>query len=276
MRGIFSRKRRPTRAAILGCGPAGIFAAQGFAEAGWDVRLYSRKRKSDLFGAQYLIAPVPGLKAVSTQVDYILKGTWEVSTQKVYGMDAVPEVPWDNYISGRREAWDIRAAYLDGYAKFEPYIIDVNVDQPFLAREFGSPEAKNYWGAIVSTIPAPVLCARPREHAFLSSKLWASGDAPERGLWSPVTAPDDTVIIDGTWERAWYRASKVFGHSTCEWPHDRRPPISNVAEVLRPMGTTCDCWPQIARAGRYGAWNKSEFSHHAYELARLLVKEAAQ
>ena len=269
---MFLRRKSPKHAMVLGCGPAGIFATHAFIQAGWDVSIYSNKRQSDLYGAQYLLETIPGLTESKTGVLYQLRGTWEVSTQKVYGLSALPAVPWETYVSGRTDAWDIRAAYIDGYERYSDLIMDVRIDQTFLRSEVGNPSFRRLFGAVVSTIPAPAMCAQPLRHAFQSTKLWASGDAPERGLYCPISCSPDTVIVNGTWDQAWYRVSNVFGHTTAEWPHDRRPPISNLAEVDRPMGTNCDCWPEITRAGRYGAWNKSEFSHHAYLAAKGLTE----
>lgn len=265
-------RNRPRSALVFGSGPAGIFAAAGFADAGWNVKIYSKRRRSELFGAQYLLAPIPGLTEVKTFVSYTLNGTWVTSTEKVYGIGEMPEVDWQSYVDGRQHAWDIRAAYRDGLERFSDSIVNVDIDQKVLQSEIGNPSLSKTFGAVVSTIPAQTLCAQPDRHAFWGTELWASGDAPERDLWCPISVPPDTVVIDGTWERAWYRASNVFGHSTCEWPFDRKPPIQNLAQVTRPVATTCDCWPQITRAGRYGLWSRKAFSHHAYGTAKALTE----
>jgi len=261
---------RAKRVAILGCGPAGMFAAHAFAEAGWDVTIYSKKRQSHMYGAQYLHSPIPGLPEFRTEVDYQLRGTLEGYREKVYGPRSTVQVSPATLI-GRRLAWDIRAAYDTAYGMYESQIRDVSIDQKFLQGEFGNPAARNYWKAVVSTIPAPSLCAMPQEHIFLSQRVWAAGDAPDQGRLSPVTVPSSTVVCNGEPDIAWYRCSNVFGHNTCEWPLDRKPPVSGLAQVLKPISAICGCWPRIARLGRYGQWKKGVLADEAYVRASKLA-----
>jgi len=56
---LFSRK--PKRIFILGCGPAGLFAAQAAAEMGCSAVIISKLRRSEMYGAQYLHSEIPGL-----------------------------------------------------------------------------------------------------------------------------------------------------------------------------------------------------------------------
>jgi hypothetical protein len=266
-------RRRPKRAAILGCGPAGMFAAHAFVRAGWEITVYSKKRMSDLYGAQYLHAPIPGLPSIRTSVEYRLAGTIEGYREKVYGPklpNAVEVSP--GVLAGRRDAWDIRAAYRAAYSMYSYRIVPVTIDAAFLEGEFGNPETDRHWGAVLSSIPAPVLCRNP-SHAFLSQKVYAAGDAPERGIFAPISCLPDTVLCDGTEDRAWYRISNVFGHCTAEWPDRRKPPFEGVTEVQKPIGTTCYCWEgRITRIGRYGIWMKGVLSHQAYDVAQKIAE----
>jgi hypothetical protein len=264
--GIFSR--RPKKVAILGCGPAGMFATHAFVEAGWDVTIYSNKRRSQMFGAQYLHRPIPGLPERKTSVEYRLEGTAAGYAEKVYPGGQVPTGQVSPVtLAGFHDAWDIRAAYFDAYERYEDMIINTYYERrdvpALLHMEFRQ---------VVNTIPADRLCIDD-QHQFLSQTIWAAGDAPEQGKFCPIYCPKDTVVCNGDPDRAWYRLSNVFGHTTCEWPEDRKPPLSGVASVVKPLRHNCDCWTgRIVGLGRYGAWKKGVLSHEAYEAAQALAR----
>lgn len=250
------------RAAVLGCGPAGIFAAQALGLAGWDVRIFSKKRRSEMFGAQYLHAPIPLLTDEArdfTLLEYVLQGTIDGYRQKVYGGMDVPVSP-ERFLGSHR-AWDIRGAYYRGWDLWRPKIEDTpDIDGSWIA------ENARDFRMIVSSIPAPDLCLS--RHTFGGQNVWAIGDAPERGIFCPIThTPNNTVWCNGEKDVGWYRASNVFGYRTAEWPEDRKPPIKEVASILKPISTNCDCHEKrrnFLRVGRFGRWSKDELSHQAF------------
>lgn len=262
---------RPARkAAILGCGPAGLFAAHALQLADWDIVIFSKKRRSHMFGAQYLHKPIPGLSRVTSKaiVDYKLIGTPEQYAAKVYGPDVPAGTTSASLLVGQHPAWDIRQAYYSAYEMYDSAIVDAVVTHD-IARTLTA----NY-RVVVSSIPKPMLCIKPDEHVFNSQNVWASGDAPELDWMCPITAPLNTVTLNGENARAWYRLSNVFGHNTAEWPHDRKPPITQIAEVTKPISSTCDCASRlrIHTVGRYGSWQKGVLSHHAYEAMPKITK----
>lgn len=260
------------RVVILGCGPAGIFAAHAAVHLGLDVTIYSRKRRSEMFGAQYLHKPIPGLTmSEPIMIGYSLMGTAEQYAAKVYG-DEQPEFVSPDSLVGRHAGWDIREAYYEGYARYWDRIVDVpqidgkaftpghSGEQATIFQAFSQPGTQ-----IISTIPAHLICMRKGEHVFKARSIWAIGDAPERGQIVDIPVPDGEVICNGESSPAWYRAANVFGHKTIEWPHNRKPPMAGVAEVQKVIGTNCECWqPKVWRAGRVGTWNKKALSHNAY------------
>lgn len=283
--GIFSR--RPKAVAVLGCGPAGMFAAHAFHEAGWDVAIFSKKRVSQMYGAQYLIRPIPGLAERQSVVNHVIKGTLEDFFAKVYGprhptlgtpqqqvarLNAYPpdgrgsRLPPDKYFTPHA-VWDIRAAYYDAYERYEHMIVDRAVSPDFVRSLLANKDDQRY---VINTIPLNRLCDDDT-HQFLSKSVWAAGDAPEEGRYCPIYAEQDTVLWDATSDRAWYRLSNIFGHTTCEWPEERKPPVS-VAEVIKPISHNCDCWTDpFIGLGRYGSWRKGTLSSDAYEAARALA-----
>lgn len=277
MKSVFGR---PKRVAVLGCGPAGMFATHAFAQAGWDVVVYSKRRRSDMFGAQYLHEPIPGLAEVKQRITYELIGTPEQYRTKVYGPSPSVNSVSPEMLLGEHDAWDIRAAYFEAYERYEPNVIDTpDIDGTWYVNQFLNKDSRKHWRLVVSTIPASALCVVQDKHQFLSQPVWAAGDAPELGRMSPISCAAGKVICNGETDRAWYRVSNVFGHTTAEWPYDRRPPISGISQVLKPIRTTCDCFSKVRgqlplyRTGRFGRWEKGVLSHHSYELAAALAAD---
>lgn len=267
-----------TNVAIFGCGPAGLFAAWAAVQNGAKrVVIISKKRRSELFGAQYLHMPIPGIDVESTQVEYRLVGTQENYRQRVYGDNYLGPTSVEEHI-GFQEAWDIRATYNRLYDRFEDHIRSVKggLDGESLRKmvEGGSLQG---FDLIFSTIPLPAICLKPSVHKFTSQRIWAIGDAPERGQYCPVPCEKNRIVCNGLpqdpGEPDWYRVSNVFGHTTAEWPawfypNEKVP----AAEVRKPINTDCDCHPELRLLGRYGRWEKGILSHQAFnEVEGILL-----
>lgn len=260
---------------ILGCGPAGLLAchaAQDMPDT--QVIILSRRVKSMLHGCQFLHEPIPfTMPLESTTVDYQLRGTVAGYARKVYGTDTLPVTSPQLY-SGPRPAWNVRQAYDWLWTRYHDLIIHTELSPAGMAETF------QYFGPdlTLSTVPAPLLCQRGGEHVFSHVRCWAIGDAPEEGQSVPFsTEQPDTILCDGTEEHGYYRVSNVFGRTTIEWPgRGRRPPLEGVVAFDKPLSTTCDCWPQVQRLGRYGRWKKGVLAHHVYADTHNLLAAIAQ
>jgi hypothetical protein len=112
-------------------------------------------------------------------------------------------------------------------------------------------------------VPKPLLCDKD-EHTFAAQRVWAIGDAPERGVFCPVVQPPNTVVCNGEQVPGWYRSATIMGYSTAEWPHQTKPPIQGVSEIDKPLWNNCTCWPTVLHLGRFGKWQKGELSHQAF------------
>lgn len=256
------------RVAVLGCGPAGLMAAHGALLAGAeDVRILSLRRKSELFGTQYLHAPIPGMtEKPPVRVAYRLTGTVEEYRTKVYGDDwhgkASPED-----LDEEHDAWDIRQTYNELWATYGDYVADVRMDKGWAYRFMT--EFRSEFDMVISSVPRPLMCVEG--HAFPSAPIWAMGDAPERGQFVPMrdAVENNTVICNGEKEPSWYRLSKVFGYASVEWPASAKPPVEGVARVEKPLKHNCDCHvaDDIVFVGRYGRWEKGVLSHEAFIAA---------
>jgi len=238
-------------------------AAHAATLLGVESMVFSTKRKSPLYGAQYLHKPIPFMTPRgSVEVEYRLVGTAEQYRSKVYGP------MWDGTVSPEdlaesHQAWDIRATYDRLWEVYSEHINDLSLDPGTVHRMMDMMgDEVDLW---VNTIPMPALCSQG--HAFGSIKVWAAGDAPDLGIdiGSTFRAQPNSVVCNGNGAPAWYRLSNIYGHTTVEWPGDIRPPVRTASEVTKPTSTTCTCFPRMMRVGRYGSWEKGVLSHTAFD-----------
>lgn len=265
------------KVAIIGIGPAAMATALAVNNNGGEVYFYSRSlAPSPLYGCQYLHMPLPGQEDVPrTTVRYEMRGTPEEYRRKVYGNAWKGRVSPEDYL-GDHEAWDLRATYrrlhanfLEGeVGKFTPF----NMSADRLRTNLG---IRDYFDLVVSTAPTPALCARPDEHTFASQQVYAAGDAPQRGMYCPIDVEEDTIFCEGRDSPSWYRASRVFGYSTIEWPGGKQPPYDGVVPINKPLWTDCECFPWIERLGRFGSWRKEILIHDVYEMAQFIYRVKA-
>lgn len=260
------------RVVVLGCGPSGLTAAHAaaaFPHEDVDVRILSKPRKSFMKGAQYLHAPIPLMgDQTPFDIDYrLVGGTTQDYARKVYGGRVEAEDTSAAVLEGIHPGWDIRSAYDDLWETYGGYVI------PWEATREGIIEIVGTWGAdlIISSIPATLICDNPQQHSFATEFIWST-DSAYHG------AADNTVICDASHDHAWYRSSLIHGWGNTEWPHRRRPPISqdHLWEVPKPIGSNCDCLASIMRVGRYGTWKKGTLVHEIFPAVQAELEKVAQ
>lgn len=251
------------RVAILGCGPAGLLAAHAARQNGCDFRIFSKKRPSHLFGAQYLHAPITGVTTHPEVVRYALEGSPEEYRQKVYGDE------WDGTISAEdleadHHAWDIRAAYRELWDMYNSLIFDTD----FYGGEQQVDNMIKGAGVdlVISSVPRTVW-KRPGDK-FEQAKIWAIGDAPDLGQFVPFSPTEDNMVLcNGMSDISWYRTSKVFGFSTVEYPWGKKPPIEGIQEVIKPLRCSAKGGADFMHVGRYGKWEKGVLTTDAFDDA---------
>lgn len=232
--------------AILGCGPSGMMAVQAAVLSGWNFRIYSRKVKSELHGAQYLHQPIPGLPCGSPKlVRYHLRGTPEDYRRKVYG-DA-----WDGTVSPEdfeehHYAWDLREAYDHLWETHEWDIAPIDINW---SAEEGLPRHLSKYDMVINTVPRTVWDRDPSH--FESTQIWAKGDRVGR-----IGQPDNTIECNAESSVPWYRSAKIFGHATFEWPGGPWRPMVGAVQVRKPLRYTGEDHTGFLHMGRYGAWEK--------------------
>lgn len=255
---------------ILGAGPAGLFAAHAAAMEDCKIIVASKPRKSFMHGAQYLHRPIPGLSLKPNfTIDYVLEGTAEEYKNKVYrnqDMRGKRVSPED--LVGRHSAWDIREAYdaaWDLYGGDDILPLELTGNAGEVAGLVRWAEAD----MVISTVPATLLCEDPT-HTFTSEEVWAT----DKAMSLESQGRDNVVVCSGDKDRPWYRQSRIQGWGNTEYPHYVRPPHNPVWKVVKPISSTCTCYPDIIRAGRYGLWEKGVLSDGAFYATQENIVEA--
>lgn len=265
--------------AILGCGPAGLMVAHAAQLAGWDFRIYSKKQKSLLFGAQYLHQEIPGLPCgPEICVTYELRGTPEEYRHKVYG-DA-----WDGTVSPedyleRHSAWDLRGAYENMWFDYGDEIIHTELAD--LWRTQQDIKWLPMYDLVISTVPRTVW-DDDNSH-FERSTIWALGDGDYERVHMHRPGPF-SVICDGTSDHHWYRVSNIFGFCTMEWPQwwnnpyaSVTPPARGAARVVKPLAYTGNAAPDFIHLGRYAQWTKGVLTSDVFfEAQRILANDSIE
>lgn len=266
------------KVAILGCGPTGLLAAHACAMNGVEFKILSKKRKSFLFGSQYLHEPIPGISDFDASVDI----TYETIGSPVDYRRKVHGAAWDGIVEPsdfqpHDKAWNIREAYDRLWQQYGHMVENMELPiDPDLSRGIAA-GPQNYrflqkhldienYDLVVSTVPR-TYWALPGDQ-FIHSKGWVLGDAPEHGQFCPFTTERDNMIVcDGTEERAWTRLSRVFGYTTIEWPEGSKPPVRGVAEIIKPLrfqAGNVEFSKNWIFCGRYGEWHKGILTTDAF------------
>lgn len=252
--------------AILGCGPAGLFAAHAATLAGHEVTILSKPRKSYMRGAQYLHRPIPGLSSDSFKVDYRLQGSVVGYKTKVYGdMSDVLVSPLT--LTGIADAWDIREAYEAAWKLYGAEVVYWDASFESMG------EIIHDFDMVINTIPRKLICVHHDIHTFSSQKIWATNFVKPVGVFAAEVMPDNMVVCSGDDADWWYRQSRIHGWENTEFPHDQKPNAKEVWEVEKPISTNCDCYPKVHHMGRYGAWRKGVLSDSAFYETETLLEE---
>ncbi len=257
----------PKSACILGCGPAGLLAAEAARQEGYKVSIYSVKEKSKTLGAQYIHEPIPEVTSLEPDgwVTFTYWGSREQYAEKVYG-DPWSACSWGTF-KGKTPAWSMQSVYDGLWQLWEQHIRNVAVKPQEIAL------ALHTFDLVVCTIPLPSLCQHG--HSFPFAHIWAAPEAPKE-----VRAYE--IIYNGLVSDSWYRASWLFWNRSTEWPGRFYDEASggdaeagrkgNLVPLRKPLGTSCDCHPGMVRAGRFGTWSKGVLAHSAYYETREAIR----
>lgn len=252
---------------VLGCGPAGLLAAEAARQEGYRVSVFSVKQKSRTLGAQYIHEPIPGVTPSEPdgKVRFTYWGDSAVYARKVYG-DPGAETSWGSF-GGLMDAWSMTTVYDVLWELWEPHI----KDKPVKPEEIGL--ALGVFDHVISTIPLPTICRAG--HSFPYAHVWASARARREAF-------DNEIIYNGLPGDDWYRSSWLFGMGSTEWPGSCYDPASAgnasagrdgaLVPLRKPLRNDCDCNSRLIRAGRFGRWEKGVLAHHAYYETREALR----
>jgi len=254
------------KVAVLGAGPAGLLASWAVIDAGHELTTFEKSpRKPDgLTAGVYYLHSDCNLPLRRREVDVIGSGGTteeerrENYRRKVYGEQTVPVS-----IPGHRQT-DI------AYDGMQALALCWDVVHPFIVHEklrhwidvVGL--SKNY-DLVVNTVPL---------NALLPDIEWRYEQAT---IYRGVAPPDESYMLyQASPAVPWYRASAMFGVFTMEYAMTYRdesmrlPPkeegqyvrVKKVIDTPESMPVLPD---NVMLTGRFGAWSKSNLSHHAYE-----------
>jgi hypothetical protein len=251
---------------VLGCGPAGLVAAQGAADAGAEVAIVSNKVQSFIAGAQFIHAPIPGIKARPERVMIAKRGSEENYAKKVYG-DPERRTSWGAYEHGDElAAWSMREVYGELWARWEDSIIGTVLTPVSISEIEESDEL------VISTIPAHALCQADGQHTFEGQEVAITV--------APCKTTHSSIIYNGDMRQRWSRASYLFGDLSIEYglesfKHAAKAVPHNAKRIIKPQWTDCSCRSGIMRVGRYGRWQRGVFVHEVYEEVFTRVQSSA-
>lgn len=266
------------KVAVLGCGPAGLLAAEAIVQAGHTPIILSHKVKSEMFGAMYLHEAIPQLTDASPDYEIMIikVGTRAGYAKLVYG-DPDHSVSWDKFTDGSTPGWNLKAAYDELWNRFQGDIREVDLD-PI---ETVAAIQENY-PVVISTVPRKAMCFSP-EHVFEEQEIWIQ-HGPGQDLIEGVN--DDDMMyyngyppdgsVQGMIGPDWYRFSQLDRYQA--WEYSRKPSSSTMPDWQtlshggKPTRTNCSCWPEFYRVGRFGCWDKHQLTHHAYFLTKKLLE----
>jgi hypothetical protein len=255
-----------TNVAVLGNGPAGMAAAHAATLTGARVHVYAPPGVSNISGAQYLHHPLPTINPDQPDgyIQYVFWGQEEFYKNKVYGNDDV-ESSWGKF-GNEVPYWSMQATYLRMLQIYEDRLVGIPVLNGEMAINVVGALAATH-DVLISTIPLPVICTQPEAHTFGNAFTWVASRCP-----FPLPMQRDTIVYNGMVQDRWSRYSNIMGHDQLEWP--AMPEDGPAHRLVKPTTTDCDCWPEVIKAGRYGAWRKEALVDQVFsEVTQLLVQQ---
>lgn len=253
-RGIEGNKQQEksiVKVAVIGCGPAGLAAAHAAVGRKAEVVVFAPKSKTPQYGPLLIQRPIPGINTNhpdGTIHQIVIGGSITDYRYKLYG-DINIGINGD-ILQPCYHAWKHRETYDKLWDMYES-IIESWILSP---SELGY--LHQSFDFVVSTANASTLCRNRQNHVFSSKPVAVT---PET---SYPDQPDNTIIFNANPEAPWVRSSRVFGVPVTEWPVKNAP--SRARTIWKPIATNCDCYPNVLRTGRFGAYRNETWIDTAY------------
>jgi hypothetical protein len=240
--------------AVIGCGPSSLAAAWAAIGLGCKVTIFAPKVKSKIRGAVLLHEPIPGITDTQPEAyvpQIVIGGDIDDYGRKVYGSDYVPRgAAYGDPFRKGFHTWSVPMQYDRLWDRFKDAILDAEVDMQMLSKLI------DRYDLVINTAPATQFCAFKNEHVFHSSAIDLTWELMYPGQ------VDNTIVYSADPEDDWARSSSIFGSVVTEWVGGKAP--EGAHRIWKPTGTTCDCFPQVFRTGRFGAWSNLQWIETAY------------
>ena len=259
---------------IIGCGPAGLFAAQACKDVNIPYVVYSDKVNKSVIGGAQFVHEIPVSLSHLVQrkdVKFEFHGTREGYAEKIYG-DPLADCSWDNYSRGLHKAWSMKEVYdlLWGMHWNNVAAISIN--------GFSLVNLLNQYKKVI--IAAPLFHFCTKNHAFESEGVYISKvDLVGQNI-------EPKIIYNGIKLPSYYRVSYLDGVMSAEVSLRSFEAMEEGAYkseiqdewtfIRKPLKTNCDCHPEAVRVGRMGLWDKKGLVHHAHELTLEAIKKAQE
>jgi hypothetical protein len=260
--------------AILGCGPAGLLAAEALVQQGHSPTIFSKKVKSQMFGAMFLHVPIPEVTPPDPEytIQVVKVGTREGYAKLVYGDPAHP-VSWDVIPSGPLRGWNLKKAYDVLWDRYQGIVHD---------REIGAADIldiEDSFQVVYSSIPLRSICREG--HEFTKQDIWIIHGDGKPHLIHGVNDVDmmyyNGYPPDGSVEQTegfdWYRFSQLDSYQA--WEHSSPPNDDwnddwyQLSTGEKPISTDCDCWGGVRHIGRFGRWERGVLTHHTFNAVTM-------
>lgn len=237
---------------VIGAGPAGLAAAHAATGLQADVTILAPARMTRQEGPLLLQRAIPGIHTDhpdGTIHQFVIGGSILQYRYKLYG-DINIGINGDILVK-HYHAWRHKETYEKLWQMYSGMITDYSLT----TREMRSIHREA--DLVVSTANAKTMCTVG--HHFLYKEV---GVTPE---YSYPDQPDNTIIFNAAPSPAWVRSSRVFGVPVTEWAIGSEHGMPTNARIIRkPISTDCDCYPNILRTGRFGAWKNEVWIDTAY------------
>jgi hypothetical protein len=240
---------------VIGAGPAGLAAAHAAVGLHSEVTILAPAKMTPQEGPLLLQRPIPGINTDhpdGTIQQYVIGGSILDYRHKLYG-DINIGINGDILVP-QYHAWKHRETYEKLWNTYSTYITDYKLTPREMRAIHRDADL------VVSTASAKDMCTL--DHNFLFKEVAVTPD------YSYPDQPDNTIIFNAAKEPAWVRSSRVFGVPVTEWAlHDtltEQGLPSNARIIRKPISTDCDCYPNILRTGRFGAWKNEVWVDTAY------------
>lgn len=249
------------RVAVIGQGPASLAAAWAAEGMGADVVFFGPGEPSRIRGAVVLHEPIPGITVTHPDGyvrQLVVGGHVDDYGRKLYG-DIHVNRQGDPFMDGFH-TWRVDETYAKLWQHFAHHEVSRGMVDNFLLERISA-----QYDLVINTAPAKLFCTN-RSHEFKESSLALTWELMHPGQ------QDNTVVYNADPAVPWARSASIFGSVVTEWPVGRC--IKKHHVITKPLGTDCDCHPDVFRTGRYGAWDNRAWIETAYYNTRKRIIDA--